>query len=433
MSFVLEFLAQSLVVVAATGLLASCVFTLGTLVLIALHLKLRRPGLAREQQILALPLPSDADLPHVVVQIPCFNEGAIVARALQHAASLDWPVDKLHIQLLDDSTEPPAPQTIDAIGRLKDRGVDVVVLRRSDRDDFKAGALRHGMDVSPHDYFAILDVDYVPEPDFLRRVMRGFVADPSLAFVQARFDFLNADENALTRAQRLLLDAHLGVEQATRSWAQHPLPFNGTCGVWQRTAIEAAGGWRGDTLAEDLDLSYRALRNGRRGLFLVTVPVKGELPNDLKSWSSQQRRWTKGFGQVARALLPQVIKDDHLKARDRLGALLHLGAWWGPPVGLISGGLSILALVLHPAALAWLLPMLLIVNAIGIGTTLLFLRTGNTFIRGRASPFAAFLADVGTVATLGIRVALVNAAAYWETIRGRSSSFVRTPKRGGTP
>jgi cellulose synthase/poly-beta-1,6-N-acetylglucosamine synthase-like glycosyltransferase len=431
MVLVFDVLGSIPIILATLGLVASCVFTLATLWLIALHLKLRQSGLEREQQILALALPSDGDLPHVVVQIPCFNEGAIVARALRHAASLDWPREKLHIQLLDDSTESAAPQTIDEVAALQASGVDVAVLRRSNRDDFKAGALRHGMELSGHDYFAILDVDYVPQPDFLKKVMRGFVADPSLAFVQARFDFLNSDENALTRAQRLLLDAHLGVEQATRSWALHPLPFNGTCGVWHRSAIEAAGGWRGETLAEDLDLSYRALKIGRRGLFFVTVAVKGELPSDLSSWSSQQRRWTKGFGQVARALLPKVIRDEHLKGTDRFGALLHLGAWWGPPVGLISAGLSVLAMLLSPTVTVWLLPMLLLVNAIGIGTTLLFLRTGNTFIRGSSSSFSAFLRDVGTVATLGIRVVLVNAAAYRETLQGRSSSFVRTPKRGG--
>jgi cellulose synthase/poly-beta-1,6-N-acetylglucosamine synthase-like glycosyltransferase len=158
---------------------------------------------------------------------------------------------------------------------LRGRGFDVVALQRTDRSGFKGGALHEAMQQTPHGYFAIFDVDYVPPPDFLRRCMRVFVAEPRTAFVQARFDFLNPHENALTEMQMVTLDAHLGIEQATRCWAGHPLPFNGTCGIWQRAAIEAGGGWKGDTVTEDLDLTYRGWVKGWRALFLTSVGVPG--------------------------------------------------------------------------------------------------------------------------------------------------------------
>ena len=236
----------------------SVVFMAMYLVFLRLHVRLRQPGRAEEQRLLSLPPPAEADLPHVVVQIASYNEGDLVRRVAEAAASLDWPIDRLHIQLCDDSTDDTLDLAHDVAKSLRARGFDVAVLHRTVREGFKAGSLMMGVNTTPHDYFAIFDADYVPKPDFLRRCMPVLLADTSLSFVQARIDYLNPDENALTRAQVLLLDHHIGVEQTTRSWAGHALPFNGTCGIWRREAIEAAGGWRGDTLAEDLDLSYRA-------------------------------------------------------------------------------------------------------------------------------------------------------------------------------
>src|SRR5262249_18753162 len=200
---------------------------------------------------------------------------------LDAAIALDWPRDRLTIQLLDDSTDGSAAIAGTAVEERRALGHDVRLIHREDRSEFKAGALANGMTMLPFDYFAILEADYVPAPDSLQQTMACLLAEPRLAFVQARFDYLNAEASDITRTQAILLDAHLAIEQATRSWTGHPLPFNGTCGVWRRDAIEAAGGWQGGTLAEDLDLSYRAWRIGRRGRFLVTVPVPGELPETL--------------------------------------------------------------------------------------------------------------------------------------------------------
>lgn len=407
-------------------------FPLATLYLVALHLAKKPAALRAEAALLAAPLASDDHLPDVVVQLPCFNEGAVIGRALRHAAALDWPRERLHIQLLDDSTEPPHPDTLATITAVRAAGIDLAVLHRTHREAFKAGALRAGMEASPYRYFAILDADYVPEPDFLRRTMRGFAARPKPAFVQARFDYLNPAQNALTRVQRLLLDGHLGVEQATRSWAGHILPFNGTCGIWDREAIEAAGGWSGDTLAEDLDLSYRAFRAGRRGLFLTQVAVKGELPADTRAWEAQQRRWTKGFGQVARTMLPRLLVDRRLSLADRFAALLHLGIWWWLPVGVAAFVTGTLAALLNAEA-RWPLALTAItVVAFGLVSTILMLRAGNRLLRPGETPLLVFLGDIATMLRLGVGAVIGNLRATGEALIGRRSTFVRTPKTGGS-
>src|SRR6185312_173083 len=248
--------------VAFFGCFVISLFVVAKLLFIGLHLSLRRKGIAEEQERLAYPLPSDDALPHVVVQLPVYNEGEIVKRAIFAAAALDWPKDKLHIQICDDSTDDTTEHAKAAMQALANSGIDIAILRRDNREAFKAGSLQAAMEKVPHGYFAIFDADYLPPRDFFRRCMAVMLSDTTFAFVQARAEFLNRDENALTRTQALELDAHYGVEQATRSWAGLPLPFNGTCGIWRRAAIEAGGGWQGKTLAEDMELSYAAWLKG---------------------------------------------------------------------------------------------------------------------------------------------------------------------------
>ena len=183
-----------------------------------------------------------------------------------------------------------------------------------------------------------------------------FVAEPKAAFVQARFDFLNPHENALTEMQMVTLDAHLGIEQATRYWAGHPLPFNGTCGIWQRAAIEAGGGWKGDTVTEDLDLTYRGWVKGWRAVFLTSVAVPGELPADTQTWLRQQQRWQDGFRHVSLRMFPVILQEPrHQRRRPRAAALLHLCMSLNQPVLLVGVVSGILAGLLAPS----LVPLLL--------------------------------------------------------------------------
>ncbi|MDQ0392268.1 glycosyltransferase family 2 protein [Labrys monachus] len=424
----IDWLALVLSWVSLAGWAVTFASTLATLYLVAEHWRLRAAGTARESALLAHGLPPDEDLPHVVVQIPTYNEGAMVARALDAAIALDWPRDRLHIQVLDDSTD---GSTLFARQEAADRralGFDVLVIHRTNRTEYKAGALAHAMTLTRHDFFAILDVDYVPQPDFLRKTMTCLLAAPNLAFIQARFDYINRDANDLTRTQAVLLDAHLAIEQGTRCWGGHPLPFNGTCGVWRREAIEAAGGWRGGTLAEDLDLSYRAWRIGRRGSFLMSVPVPGELPETMKAWMTQQQRWTKGFGEVMLRLLWPILGDASLSLADRCRAAIHLGVWWSG----IAWGVALpagVAAVLLASPLRWTLAALLLGQlAVGYVALFLFLRAGNLSLRPGATTFGRFLRDFLFVSRDLFRIGAAIGPAQREVIFRKRSEFVRTPK-----
>jgi len=412
------------------GLLAAFIGSL--LYMVVLNHRLRDEAMAAEEALLATPLPPDADLPHVVVQIPSFNEGPIVRRGIEAAAALDWPRDRLHIQVLDDSTDETSALVRTVVAEVRARGIDIVALQRTDRSGFKGGALHEAMQQTPHNYFAIFDVDYVPPPDFLRTCMAVFVARPQTAFVQARFDFLNPHENALTEMQMVTLDAHLGIEQATRYWAGHPLPFNGTCGIWQRAAIEAGGGWRGDTVTEDLDLTYRGWVKGWRSVFLVSVPCPGELPADTRTWLRQQQRWQDGFRHVSLRMFPVILFSRSIKPGAKLAALLHLCMSLNQPVltvGIVAG---LLAGLLAPAARPLLLDIFLLTLSWVVFCATTFLRAGHNFIRGGEMPpgrFALVLLRyiAGQAATVfrGILVTLGK-----KLTRPKPVVFDRTPKKG---
>jgi cellulose synthase/poly-beta-1,6-N-acetylglucosamine synthase-like glycosyltransferase len=429
-------------IIATLALLFAAIFTMCCLLLAAfigsllymvvLNHHLRSAGLDREESLLATPLPPEAELPHVVVQIPSFNEGPVLRRGVEAAARLDWPRDRLHIQVLDDSTDETAELARTVVAELRAQGVDVVALQRADRSGFKGGALHEAMQQTPHGYFAIFDVDYVPPSDFLRRCMRVFAAEPGTAFVQARFDFLNPHENALTEMQMVTLDAHLGIEQATRSWAGHPLPFNGTCGIWQRAAIEAGGGWKGDTVTEDLDLTYRGWIKGWRGIFLTSVAVPGELPADSKTWLRQQQRWQDGFRHVSMRMFPAILRSREIGRSAKAAALLHLCMSLNQPVLLVGVVSGLLAAALAPALVPLLLKLfvLTVVWVLICATT--FLRAGHNFIRDGEMPplrFAIVLLRFvgGQVATV-VRSLFVHLRKMLAP--AKPVVFDRTPKRG---
>lgn len=412
------------------ALLAAFVGSL--LYMVILHHRLKAKGLRREEELLATPLPADADLPHVVVQIPSFNEGRVLRRGIEAAAHLDWPRDKLHIQVLDDSTDETAELARQVVAELRASGVDIVALQRTDRSGFKGGALHEAMQQTPHDYFAIFDVDYIPPVDFLRVCMRPFFANPHWAFVQARFDFLNPHENALTEMQMVTLDAHLGIEQATRCWAGHPLPFNGTCGIWQRAAIEAGGGWKGDTVTEDLDLTYRGWVKGWRALFLASVPVAGELPADTQTWLRQQQRWQDGFRHVSLRMVPAILKSADISPSAKAAALLHLCMSLNQPVLLVGVISGLLAAVLSPSLAPLLLTLFVVTLAWVLLCATTFLRAGHNFIRaGEMSPrqfTLVLLRFVGGQVAMLARSLGVHVSKRLN--RPKPIVFDRTPKKG---
>jgi cellulose synthase/poly-beta-1,6-N-acetylglucosamine synthase-like glycosyltransferase len=248
----------------------------------------------------------DAELPHVLVQLPVCDEGPLAIRVAASAARMDWPRDRLTIQLLDDGHGSGHEQLAADVRAVVPEGVNVHILQRGERKGFKAGNLAFGLIPSDAPFVAVLDADFVPPTDFLRRTVPVLLADSGLAFVQSRWGHANRNANWLTRVQGLLLDAHFSVEQEARYRAGLPLSFNGSAGVWNRTAIEQGGGWTGDTLTEDLDLSMRCMMQGWRGAMVSDLVVPGELPQTAAAWRAQQARWTKGHAQVARKLLPTI-------------------------------------------------------------------------------------------------------------------------------
>ena len=395
--------------------------------LLGTHLALRREGLALEEKLIATPLPADSGLPHVVVQIPSYNEGPIIERAVASAVRLDWPSDRLHVQVCDDSTDDTTAHARRAADSARAMGFDVVVLHRSDRREFKAGALNAARERTAHDYFAILDVDYVPHPDFLRRCMAVLLAAPRLAFVQARPDFLNTSQNALTRAQAIMLDFHYGLEQPTRTWSGQALPFNGTCGIWRRAGIEAGGGWRGDMMTEDWDLSYRALLAGWRGRYLTTVPVPGELPSGWSAWVLQQKRWSAGIGEVAWQMAPKLLADRSLSGAARWKALFPLATWFGY---LLFAGTFFVGIAAQLAAPSLALG---IVAGLAFGSMAVMLfaimLTANRSV-GRATPLPAFTRDFVVVLAMSMYISWANLQSLPGTLLGRRRVFARTPKQG---
>ena len=432
MTVLASILAPILAVVFGACCLLLAAFIGSLLYMVLLHHRLKPAGLARERALLATPLPPDAELPHVVVQIPSFNEGPVVRRGVEAAARLDWPRDKLHIQILDDSTDATAEIARTVAAELRAEGFDIVALQRTDRSGYKGGALHEAMQQTPHSYFAIFDVDYVPPPDFLRRVMAVFQAEPKAAFVQARFDFLNPHENALTEMQMVTLDAHLGIEQATRFWAGHPLPFNGTCGIWQRAAVEAGGGWKGDTVTEDLDLTYRGWVKGWRAVFLTSVAVPGELPADTQTWLRQQQRWQDGFRHVGLRMFPVILKSPDIGPAAKGAALLHLCMALNQPILLVGVVSGILAGLLNTALIPGLLTAFVVTVAWVIFCATTFLRAGHNFIRHGEMPPGRF--TVVLLRFVGGQVAMV-VRSLWVHVKKALAPpkpvvFDRTPKKG---
>ena len=263
-----------------------------------------------------------AEWPSVTVQLPLYNERYVARRLLEAVGALDYPSDRLEIQVLDDSTDDTGAIIEETARRLRARGLTVVHLHRRERAGFKAGALAAGLKEACGEFVAIFDGDAVPRADFLRNTIPHFT-EPLVAVVQTRLGHLNREFSVLTIAQALGIDGHFAVEQPARFWGNLLLNFNGTAGVWRKAAIEDAGGWAHDTLTEDLDLSYRAQLRGWRIVYRPDLVCPAELPVLITGFKSQQRRWAKGAIQTARKLLPAVARAP-LSLWAKYQAFIHL-------------------------------------------------------------------------------------------------------------
>ena len=377
----------------------------------------------RHRQAGAVPEPLGGALPVVTVQLPLYNERYVAARVLDSIAALEYPKEKLEIQVLDDSTDDTPAIVAHVIASLRTRGFEVSHVRRRRRTGFKAGALAEGVARARGEFVAIFDADFVPPPDVLRRLLASF--EPDVACVQARWGHLNRGYSVLTRAQATALDAHFVVDQAARAWNGLLMQFDGTAGIWRKTAIVDAGGWDGETLSEDLDLSYRAGLRGWRIVYRGDVECPAELPVLATAFKHQQRRWAIGFTQAARKHLPAVLSTP-LGRWSRLFGGLHLTSWAIHPLVLVTLALTpILAGNDATAAFTGVGYAALAIAVLGSLARLVYAQhaLGASWTRRIIEPPLALIATAGL--TFSASFAVIAAL-----IGRRRPDWARTPKFG---
>src|SRR4051812_35654469 len=262
-------------------------------------------------------------LPRVTVQLPMFNEAEVAERVIKAACLIDYPLDRLQIQVLDDSTDHSAEIARQSVQDWANKGYPIQYIHRANRVGYKAGALAEGMEQATGDLIAIFDADFIPPRDIMQNVVDYFT-DDKVGMVQVRWDHLNRDASLLTRSQAIFLDGHFVIEHTARNRSGRFMHFNGTAGVWRRTTINDAGGWQHDPLTEDLDLSYRAQLKGWQFVYLPQYAAPAELPPEMIAFKQQAHRWTKGSMQTAIKLLPKILRSKHLPLTVKSEAFFHL-------------------------------------------------------------------------------------------------------------
>ncbi len=358
--------------------------------------------------------------PVVTVQLPVYNEREVVERLIDAAAALDYPRDRLQIQVLDDSTDDTTSRAAACVARYRDERLDIALLHRHDRQGFKAGALGAALDNARGEFIAIFDADFVPDPSFLRQTVPYLAADPGLGAVQARWGHLNATDSPLTGAQAIALDKHFAVEQVVRHRAGCFPKFNGSAGIWRRACIEDAGGWQADTLCEDLCLSTRAVLGGWRFHFADDVVAPAELPATVLAYKNQQARWAMGATQCLTKYAAPIWRAPVHSLLARLYALLSMSAY---STHLL---LLLILLVQFPLILSgYRFPSWMIVfSALGLGQPVLFVLAQQVLYRDwrrRARHLPALL-------LLAVGTAPSNTWAVLRGLFGRGFTFARTPK-----
>src|SRR5438876_273272 len=364
-------------------------------------------------------------LPKVTMQLPIFNEVYVVERLLKSVSEIDYPRELLQIQVLDDSTDDTRELTASCVENLQSRGFNVELIHRVDRTGFKAGALETGLASAESDFVCILDADFVPQPDLLRKTIH-FFTDPQVGMIQTRWGHLNRGYSLLTRVQAMFLDGHLLLEQTARSRSGRFFNFNGTAGLWRKSCIEEAGGWQHDTLTEDLDLSYRAQLAGWKFIFLPDVVTPAELPVDMNGFKSQQHRWTKGSIQTCKKLLPTIWRSN-LPFAIKLEATGHLTSNFAYLL------LASLCVLLHPSTggpQGWARTLLLdvpIFLTASVSVAVFYICAQRELHPHSWMKEILFLP---CLLALGVGLSLNNARAVLEAVFNHRSDFARTPKYG---
>lgn len=369
------------------------------------------------------------EIPFVTIQLPVYNELYVMKRLLDNIALIDYPPDKLEIQVLDDSTDESFETTAKHILELKKTGLNIQHISREKRVGFKAGALKEGLNIAKGEYIAIFDADFLPQKDWLKKTIPYF-KDPEIGVVQTRWGHINRDYSILTRVQAFALDAHFTLEQVGRNSKGHFINFNGTAGVWRKECILDAGNWEGDTLTEDLDLSYRAQLKKWKFKYLEDVETPAELPVVISAARSQQFRWNKGGAENFQKMAKRVLKSDNISNKTKVHSLLHL----------LNSTMFLNILIVAILSI----PMLYIKNEYEhlkvyfyvmsffvISTIIFFVCYWFTFksiYGGGFKRFLKYTAMFFTFFSIAMGFSAHNSIAVLEGHFGKKSDFIRTPK-----
>jgi cellulose synthase/poly-beta-1,6-N-acetylglucosamine synthase-like glycosyltransferase len=363
-------------------------------------------------------------LPVVTIQLPLYNEMYVADRLIDAVCRIDYPRDRLEIQVLDDSADETRSIAELAVRRFVDEGIDIKYIHRTDRTGFKAGALEAGLKVARGEFIAIFDADFIPTGDFLTALMPHF-GNPKVGMVQARWGHINQDYSLLTKIQAILLDGHFVLEHGGRHRGGRFFNFNGTAGVWRRSAIDDAGGWQHDTLTEDLDLSYRAQLRGWQFVFVPGLIAPAEVPVEMNAFKSQQHRWAKGSIQTCRKLLPRILRSN-LPFGVKAEAFFHLTANFNYIL------MCVLSILMFPSMvirynMGWY-EMILIDVPLFFAATFSFCNFYMVCQREIHTDWLARLKYVPFLMSVGIGLSVNNTRAVIEALIGRHSEFTRTPK-----
>lgn len=373
----------------------------------------------RHSALQPIAVPDDYVWPHVTVQLPVYNERYVARRLIESVSNLDYPKDKLQIQVLDDSTDDTVEIIARSIAKYQFNGIDIEHIRRPERVGFKGGALENGLDFAQGEFIAIFDADFIPSKGFLREIVPHFESDPLIGCLQARWGHLNEGTSWMTRAQANGIDGHFIVEQGVRSSAGFFLNFNGTAGVWRKACIQDAGGWHHDTLTEDLDLSYRAQLKGWKIRFVPHVITPAELPVHISALKRQQFRWAKGSIQTARKLLGDLWRSEN-PFKIKIEGSIHLTNYIVHPLILLNLILT-LPLVSSQSPLLWFTPLFALA---AFGPLIMYwVAMGHEGKSARER-----MAALALLVVLGMGLSINNSRAVLEAMVGKQSSFLRTPK-----
>jgi cellulose synthase/poly-beta-1,6-N-acetylglucosamine synthase-like glycosyltransferase len=372
----------------------------------------------------AKPGPPLDPLPVVTIQLPLYNEMYVTDRLIESVCRMEYPREKLEIQVLDDSTDETRGIAELAVRRFAAEGVDIKYLHRADRRGFKAGALEEGLKVARGEFVAIFDADFIPKSDFLTRLMPYF-GDTKVAMVQARWGHINQDYSLLTKIQSILLDGHFVLEHGGRNRSGRFFNFNGTAGIWRRVAIADGGGWQHDTLTEDLDLSYRTQLRGWKFVFVPDVIAPAEVPVEMNAFKSQQFRWAKGSIQTCRKLLPRILRAD-VPLGVKAEAFFHLTANFNYPFMCVLSVLMFPAMVIR-YNMGWY-EMLLIDVPLFFAATFSVCNFYMVCQREIHSDWWTRIKYLPFLMSIGIGLSINNTRAVIEAMFNKQSEFTRTPK-----